>query len=90
MKDDEAVPAEAREAFEAAVAKEFHLFAARRVESASRGVIDWTPEEVCERLRRYAYEMEIDPEVRKWIDELVDHHWELMFYLTTLYVIDPT
>ena len=60
------------------------------MEKASRGELDWTLQEVCERVRRYAYDIETDPEVRKWIDELVDRRWEQMFYLTTLHVIDST
>lgn len=88
--DDEDQLARASQVFKEAERKEFSPYASKRVEKASRGEVDWTLQEVCERLRRYAYDMEPDPEVRKWIDELVDHHWELMFYLTTLYVIDPT
>lgn len=89
--DDEDQLSRASEVFKEAERKESGLYAWQRVEKASRGELDWTTlQEVCERLRRYAYDMEPDPEVRMWIDELVDHHWELMFYLTTLYVTDPT
>lgn len=80
----------AKDVLKEAEHEEFRLYATQRAEKASRGEIDWTIQEVCERIRGYAYDLEPDPEVRKWIDELIDRDWERMFYLSTLNVTDPS
>lgn len=80
----------AQEIFERAQKKEMALYGMARLEAVCSGELPGTTSyDIAERVRELAREEESDREVLALVDELVEHHWERLFYLTTLHITDP-
>lgn len=78
------------ELVDAAIDREVRLFGLQRLEALSTGEIEGTAVGVCERIRHYATESELSPEVLDWVHRLVDEHWEKLFLLCILDQLGPS